>query len=269
MDTARAIDRIRGSFPFEGYIDRESGTYEDTGETARALLPAGGSVLEFGSGPCDRIAVLSALDLKCAAFDDLRDPWHREGDNRERIRRFAQEVGVDLRVGDDITTERWELEPFDMVMIHDVLEHWHDSPRPLLNELLSRVRDGGYLFVTIPNAANLRKRLNILRGHTNYPPYEQYFWSERWRGHIREYVRDDLEQLCRHLGLNVRRLEGRNHMLRNLPAKMRPLYEQSSRLFPGARDTWLLVAEKPPGWQPKVLTDAELRSLALIGTPFG
>ena len=46
-----------------------------------------------------------------------------------------------------------------MVMSHDVLEHLHDPPRYPFTELMKRVRTGGYLYVTVPNHVNIRKRI--------------------------------------------------------------------------------------------------------------
>ena len=70
-----------------------------------------------------------------------------------------------------------------MVMLNHVVEHLHDFPRDLLNDLLTLVKPSGLLFITVPNAGNVRKRLDLLRGKTNLPPYEGYYWYPgRWRG---------------------------------------------------------------------------------------
>jgi 2-polyprenyl-3-methyl-5-hydroxy-6-metoxy-1,4-benzoquinol methylase len=73
------------------------------------------------------------------------------------------------------TDELPDTHEFDMVMLNGVLEHLHDSPRDLLNDLLERVRERGYLYITVANHVNLRKRI-VLRGKTSHPQYEQYYW---------------------------------------------------------------------------------------------
>ena len=76
---------------------------------------------------------------------------------------------------------------FDMVILLDVIEHLHDSPRTLLNDLVDTLKDGGLLFITVPNAGNIIKRIDLLLGKTNLPPFDGYYWSpDPWRDHKRE-----------------------------------------------------------------------------------
>jgi SAM-dependent methyltransferase len=262
-----ARDRLIAAFPFRGYVEAGVDSYRAIARIVMQHLPAGARVLDFGSGPCDKVGMLAELGYRCAAIDDLSDPWHRQGSNRELIETFAREAGIDLRVTDDPAAATWA-EPFDMVMIHDVLEHWHDSPRDLLNLLLERLAEGGLLFVTVPNAANGRKRLAVLRGRTNHPPFEQYFWAEgSWRGHVREYVRSDLALLADYLGLDVLLLEPRTHLIAQVPARVRPLYRVLARIAPGIQDSWLLLARKPASWTPRDRPASDIARIATIGTP--
>jgi SAM-dependent methyltransferase len=141
----------------------------------------------------------------------------------------------------------------DMVMIHDVLEHLDDSPRELLNRLLTLVRPGGYLFATVPNAANIRKRISAVIGRTIHPPYDMYYWCPgEWRGHVREYVKDDVMKLGANLGLSNVEVFSAHHMIeRKVPSPARPMYRALTSVFPGWRDTWSLIATKPAGWVPR------------------
>ena len=77
-----------------------------------------------------------------------------------------------------------------------------DSTRDLLLRLIGLLKDDGYLYISVLNAANLRKRLLVMSGRTNYPRFPAYFWSGPcWRGHKREYVKGDLDLLSYYLGL--------------------------------------------------------------------
>jgi SAM-dependent methyltransferase len=251
MKPEEAIELAIERFPFGGYMVPEGvrkGAYSTIAHTALRYLTPGSTVLDFGCGPCDKTVILQFLGLECTGLDDLQDYWHKLPGNREKILRFAQDCGVDLRLanGGELPFEKHR---FDMIMLHDVLEHLHDSPRDLLNDLLELARPEGLLFVTVPNAGNIRKRLDLLRGRTNLPRFEGYYWYPgSWRGHIREYVRDDLVKLCEYLDLDVLELRGCDHMLQKLPTTVRPLYLFVTRLFPGWKDSWLLVAKKRKGW---------------------
>lgn len=188
--------------------------------------------------------------------------------SRERIETFARVARVDLTTGQWGPDARPE-GPVRMVMVLDVLEHLHDSPRDLLDDLLELVEDDGYLLVTVPNPVDLRKRIDVLRGRTNLPPYNLFYWlPEPWRGHVREYVRSDLEALAQYLGLEILELDGAHHMLAKVPMRVRPLYRRVTGPFPGFRDSWVMLCRKRSGWIPRRTLEArDLMELEAEGTP--
>lgn len=246
-DALRRVDEL---IPIDGYVALAEPALRTVGETVLQHLPPGAHVLDFGAGRCAKAAVVAELGFRCAAYDDLADP-HLTDPDRAAIRAFAAAAGVELTVAPYGGELPYAPETFDLAMLHDVLEHLPQSPRQLLNQVLELVRPGGVLFVTVPNAANLRKRIAVLRGRTNLPDFDHFFWHpEPWRGHVREYVRDDLARLAANLGLEVVELSSCHHMLAKMPAPARPLYRAATRVFPGWRDTWLLVARRPAGWIP-------------------
>lgn len=258
----RVSARVLERFPFRGYFDPALNGHHMIAETVARYLPPGSRILDFGAGAADKTAFLAALGYKCVAIDDLSDEWHKRGEARQQILDFAKDMGIDYRTGS--LTDIPEDEEFDMVMLHNVLEELHDSPRGLLIDLLKRVRDGGYLFTTAPNHVNLRKRIGVLRGKTNNPRYELYYWypDSRWRGPVREYTEGDCTSLAKALGLELVELEGAHHMLQRVRPSLRTAYLAVSRLMPSTRDTWAMVARKPAGWVPKPeLSDDELREL--------
>lgn len=256
---------VTDHFPFPGYVHRaRKPAYMELPRTALRWLPKKGRILDFGAGPCDKTAMFARIGFHVVAFDDLQDTWHLIPGNRERILQFAAECGIRYYVAETSTREfSFSGERFDMVMLHHVLEHLHDSPRQLLNDLLDVLRDEGILYVTVPNAANLRKRLFLAVGKTNYQPYGAYYWYPRaWRGHVREYVRSDLQQLAAFLGVNVLELRSYNHFWNAVPASLRLPFKMIALAVPGFRDSWMLVARKPRGWKPRPdLTAQELADL--------
>jgi SAM-dependent methyltransferase len=208
--------------------------------------------LDFGSGPCDKTAILQLLGFDCSAYDDLQDDWHQNAGNRERIMSFTRECGINFKLATDYSLP-FDKNHFDMVMMHSVIEHLHDSPRELLNNLLELTKPGGLLFITVPNAVNIRKRIAVLAGRTNLTDFEEYYWHpDPWRGHIREYVKDDLVKLAEYLNLKVLEIRGCDHMLEDrLSTLSRPVFLFLTNMFRGWKDSWLLVAKKKEGWQPR------------------
>ncbi|HEY3320014.1 MAG TPA: class I SAM-dependent methyltransferase [Planctomycetota bacterium] len=252
MDVAEAIQRTREAFPFPNYMTPEKDAYANIARTVLRFVKPGGAILDFGCGTCDKTAVLQRLGFQCSACDDLQDYWHQLPGNREKILAFAQQQGIDFKLSRGALP--FEKNRFDLILLNDVLEHLHDSPRDLLNDLLELAKPEGLLLVTVPNAVNIRKRLNVLFGKTNLPDFPQYYWYPgAWRGHVREYVRGDLRLLAEFLNLEILELRSCDHMLQKLPRYGRAPYLLLTRIFQGWKDSWLLVARKKPDWKPAKL----------------
>lgn len=254
MTIDEALRRVTEEFPFEGHMAPEGsmrGAIPSIAKTALRYLQPGSAILDFGCGPCGKTAVLQFLGFRCSAYDDLQDDWHQIPGNREKILSFVKNCGIDFKQANGGLLP-FEKNSFDMIMLHDVLEHLHDSPRDLLNDLLELAKPEGLLFVTVPNAVNMRKRIDVLAGRTNLPRFESYYWYPgSWRGHIREYVKNDLVRLSEYLNLEVLELRGCDHMLQTLPRISRPAYLFATRILRGWKDSWLLVARKRRGWAPR------------------
>ena len=244
-----ALSTVLARFPFIDYIHEESDVYRIIPATVAEYLRPPARVLDFGAGPCDKTAVLASMGYDCTACDDLNDNWHRLPGNREKILAFAGEMGIEFHLLEGDHGVPFPLESFDMLMMNDVLEHLHNSPRELLVNLLGYVKPGGYLLITVPNLVNLMKRVRVLAGKTNLGSYESYFWTPgQWRGHIREYVRDDLLQLAHFLNLEILQLKSCNHMLYAMPKALRPVWCFLTGILRNGKDSLMLLARKNPGW---------------------
>ena len=89
------------------------------------------------------------------------------------------------------------------------------------------------------------------------PPYASYYWYPgSYRGHVREYVRGDLQQMTEYLQLKVVELRGCHHMVGRVPSIARPVYKAMTAIFPGWRDSWTLVAQKAGRLGTKTRVDA-------------
>lgn len=248
MTPEQAVNEVRTRFPFANYIIGDLAPWLSVGHVAERYGSPGARLFDLGAGACDKTAVAQLLGWNCVAVDDLQDDWYLRGDNIVQIQDFARSMGVQL--SREFVAP--EAETYDMVMMNDVLEHIHDSPRELLTDLVNGLKTGGHLFITVPNLANVRKRLDLLRGRTNLAQFDMYYWYQGpWRGPQREYVRGDLESLCRNLGVDVVELGTVHHMLGNLPTWAHSPYKAITAVMQDWRDTWLLVAKKPADWKPK------------------
>jgi 2-polyprenyl-3-methyl-5-hydroxy-6-metoxy-1,4-benzoquinol methylase len=241
-----SVDQVLNDYIFRDSTgDLKKPKLLDIAKLVTKHVPVGGKILDFGSGFGDVPAVLSILGYKCTAIDDFSDPWHTE-ENIQRTMKFSEKYNIN-RVSDIVSAGSG----FDMVMLHDVLEHLHDSPRDILHDLLSSTKDSGLLYATVPNAVNIRKRITVLLGGTNLPHYNEYYWHPHpFRGHVREYVRGDFEKMAHWLDLEVIQLEALNKMLPKLKSPIRQIWQLASILLSDCRDTWQFLGKKTLDWSP-------------------
>ena len=101
-----------------------------------------------------------------------------------------------------------ELEPHDVVVCSEVIEHLHVSPVPLLRFLAGSLSPGGRLLVQTPNATALPKRLRMLLGQNPYEPIRDQPGNP---GHFHEYTAEELREAVEAAGLEIERLVTANY----------------------------------------------------------
>lgn len=250
-DINSAWEWINREFPFQGYIRSErKDSYFVMPKAVMRYIKKGSELLDFGAGPCDKTAILAIMGYKVVAFDDLQDDWHQYKDNKDKILKFASKAGIDYVVKCDKNAFNFNRKRFDGIILNNVIEHLNCSPRHLVNNLLPYLKSNGVLFIDVPNAVNLRKRIDVVRGRTNYPSFQGFYWSDNpWRGHIREYVYDDLVKMSQFLGLEMLELRSHHYHLELLGKIKRNIFKLICKGFPSMRESWLLICRKPDDWK--------------------
>jgi 2-polyprenyl-3-methyl-5-hydroxy-6-metoxy-1,4-benzoquinol methylase len=112
----------------------------------------------------------------------------------------AKEGYDDWREQDALHAGQWD-EPFDAVVCADVLEHL-TQPEKLLERVRAWLRNGGVLFASIPNVANISVRLALLFG--------QFRYADRGildRTHVAFYTRASAKDLLERSGFRIRAVE--------------------------------------------------------------
>jgi SAM-dependent methyltransferase len=108
-------------------------------------------------------------------------------------------------------------ESFDIVILHNVIEHLSDPSR-VLRESFRVLAHGGILSVVTENQACLRNRLKLLMGMSIYFPLNRWMSQEDrveksgrlvFTGHVREYTQQEIKQMLHRSGfvLDVLRLQ--------------------------------------------------------------
>lgn len=158
----------------------------------------------------------------------------------------------------------WPDGHFDGVLFTEVIEHLPLSPVGILREMLRVTAPGGWMVVTTPNLASLRQRLLLLRGRSVMYPLDVYFDNDgrgddlHWR-HNREYTASELRQLLGRTGWQVEQLDDFTAYPKMFSARADIIsgsrlrrsaaaaFVGAHRLVPGARDSLLAIARRPPG----------------------
>ena len=256
-EIARAFLEMQKEFPFgKGYVGDNLNKYIAIISQIMKEYPPGSKFLSIGSGPCDLEAILSKLDYDITAIDDLNDHWHLIGKNRERIKNFAKQMNIELiaqSAGSPLIKENY----FDVVLLIDIIEHLHVSPRELLNYSISSLKTNGLLLIETPNTVALVNRLNVLFGKSNQVSANFIYWNiGEYRSHIREYTQSELKQILLYHNLTAVNSKMINIMidaaksetfLKKIVIKTHKLI---SGLYPNFRNTILISGKKPKGWHP-------------------
>lgn len=96
-------------------------------------------------------------------------------------------------------------ERFDVIMFGYILEHV-DDPVAILRHFRQFLAPGGKMFVTVPNAEVLNRRLGHLAGML--PDMQELSEHDHLLGHKRYYTVDSLREDILEAGYAIKRLEG-------------------------------------------------------------
>lgn len=211
-----------------------------------------GTAIDLGGGYSVANAVLADLGMNVFCVDLMGDYFEHSTikDRMESQFNFLQQkqvkfINVDLLNYD---FARFQDQSADVVCSFHAFEHFHHSPKNVCDHVIRMLKPKGVFFLEVPNAVNLLKRLKVLMGKTNYLPYQDYFLSARWVGHVREYTVDDIMYLVRHYSFESYSLFGRNYY-GTLYSKfgygrLASLVDYCLRLRPGLCGALYLRAEK-------------------------
>ena len=146
--------------------------------------------------------------------------WH---DHRFPLRDGEQHTEFDLN-----EAEYPDLEPHDLIVCGEVIEHLHVSPVPVLRFLAGALAPDGRLVLQTPNATALPKRLRMLQGRNPYDPVRD---EPRNPGHFHEYTIGELRDALEAAGLDVTRLITANYF--DHGSRKNRLYRAVGPVLPG------------------------------------
>jgi len=178
-----------------------------------AALPKQPGELEI----CDLGGGIGLFSVGCASYgmkrtvlvDDFDDPVnHRIGGS---ILDLHRGLGVEVISRDVVENGIRDMAgTFDIITTFDSMEHWHHSPKRLFHEVTDKLRPGGVFVLGVPNCVNMRKRITVPLGFGKWSGMQDWYETDRFRGHVREPDVSDLMYIARDMGLVDLETYGRN-----------------------------------------------------------
>jgi trans-aconitate methyltransferase len=156
-------------------------------------------------------------------------------DHRFPLREHEQHVQLDLNAGDYP-----ELEPHDVVICGEVVEHLLVPAERVLRFLATGLAPGGHLIVQTPNATSLPKRLRMLLGRNPYEPIRDEPTNP---GHFHEYTLREIRAAVEEAGLAVEQLHTANYF--DHGSRKNRAYRAVGRLLPPTLREGITVVARP------------------------
>lgn len=148
-----------------------------------------------------------------------------------RYKPSAQTRHLRYDLNDAFFRDSWPSdEPYDLILMLEVIEHLYASPWRVLGLLRSLTSPGGQVVVSTPNALFLRNRLALMRGKN---PFEM-LQDSRHRlglGHYREYTTRELATAGERVHLRASHVEV-NNVLLALDDRQQRAYDWITRCLP-------------------------------------
>jgi SAM-dependent methyltransferase len=185
-------------------------------------LTGGKHLVDLAPGTTAFGPIARALGMQVTLIDDYGGGGGvevtRQEVTQQLILNFRERLGIRVEQMDFISSPLpLSDDSVDVITCFHSLEHWHHSPKPLFREICRVLKTGGYLIIATPNAVNLRKRISVPLGGTNYGTLEEWYHhgDPVYRGHVREPVVRDLQRLMEWNHLEVVATLGRNFIGRD------------------------------------------------------
>jgi len=198
-----------GSVPPSTYLARHRHEYVRTvSDILRHRPPDAGPVrvLELGAFFGTVCIALASLGYEVTAADI---PEYI--DMPEQVARYARHKVMTKGVRLQNFKMPFEAESFDVVIMCEVLEHLNFNPLPLLKEINRILAPGGIFYLSLPNYANIRNRVKVLKGGAPGIDVESFYeqlrpgGQEIVYGHWREYTAPEVRAMLEPLGFRIER----------------------------------------------------------------
>lgn len=181
----------------DDYLSYHAARFHKTFEVCSRLVGRGGRILSVGAGSA-YVETLLARDLEAQVIvADFAEAMAMNAPHYQS--EGFTTLAVDLCSPDN----RFDLQPVDLAICAEIIEHLPQPPRLMFGDLFRTVKGGGHVVVTTPNLGSLRSIAKLCLMHPLLPPAEQTFGPVSFENeavHRREYMPSEMEQSLKAVG---------------------------------------------------------------------
>lgn len=111
---------------------------------------------------------------------------------------------------------------------------------------MDKLKPGGVFILNGPNCVSLRKRMTVPLGYGTWSSMDDWYETERFRGHVREPDLATFKYIANDLNLENAKILGRNHMVFHALGFYGPFLPRFDplRLFPSLCSNLYLIGRK-------------------------
>ena len=142
------------------------------------------------------------------AFGLLKTKIDTLGFEEDKETEFGFNYKFDLNNTQDPKNFRKDIPKYDIIILAEVIEHLHTSPKLVLSFIRSILKENGIVIIQTPNAVVAHKRIKMLFG---YHPYALISEDILVPSHFREYTVDEVRDYCRHTGFEIEKMTFENY----------------------------------------------------------
>ena len=161
------------------------------------------NVLEIGAAPFHMSVCLKELgfNLKILDLEPKRFDWFIQ---KHQLDVFNVNVETDEIPVNDASQ--------DLIILTEVFEHLRINPIQTLNKIYSKIKPGGYFYLTTPNFYNYGNTVMFLKGKSVVNAFYEFQKLETigHMGHVREYSKKEMFLFLENAGFKIEKFEFKN-----------------------------------------------------------
>jgi SAM-dependent methyltransferase len=202
---------------FRDFAQFEEGRYNEYAFKAQLAFEKGKSLVDLGAGTNAINPLLQLMGMNVSIVDDFGDSGYGNFELDQVLDGVHRAIGVDVYSLDVLHDKLpFKNNSIDVLTTYDALEHFYGNVKHIMEEISRITRPGGKIIIGVPNAANLRKRIASVMGRVQWTSFDEWYYDEPFRGHVREPIVSDLLKLLEVGGYQPVKVIGRNWNLKRV-----------------------------------------------------